>query len=52
MCCRHGNRLHVWHLVGGLIGLPRLADCGMEFGPPLGLVLRFVQVANGAETVG
>lgn len=35
-----------------MVGLAGLADGGVEFGPLLGFVLGFEEVADGAEAVG
>ena len=44
--------LPVGHGAAGLVGLTRIADRGVEGGEFLGLVLGFVEVADGAEAVG
>ena len=40
------------HLAAGLVSFAGLADGVVEFGPFLGFVLGFEEVADGAEAVG
>ena len=46
-----GESFPIDHLVGSMVRLSDLTDGDVEVVPPLGLVLGFVRVADGAEPV-